>query len=144
MHKYKYVSSISCVSISCTNISCTTLYNNINTCLNSLSYGTVSLSFVNFCNASIISQCSLFNTSIISFVNLSIVNTQSNLTAITNLSSSNCSFAFCNVSTLTCKNGNIINLSSTNTSFQNISVSYLILDTSTQNTGLLCQFKKKY
>ena len=33
------------------------------------------------------------------------------------------------------------NLSSTNTSFQKKSTSYLILDTSTQNSGLLCQSK---
>ena len=58
------------------------------------------------------------------FINASIVNTQSNLTAITNLSSLNCSFAFCNISTFTCKNGNIINLSSTNCSFQIQNVSY--------------------
>ena len=42
---------------------------------------------------------------------------------------------------LTTKNGNIINVCSTNSSFQNISVSYLILDNSTENSGLICQSK---
>ena len=58
---------------------------------------------------------------------MSIVNSQSNLTAVTNISSLNSSFAFCNISTLTCKNGNIINLRSTNCSFQNENVSYGII-----------------
>ena len=73
------------------NISCTSLYNNINTCLTSLSsYAT--------------NQCISYNTSLVSFINLSIVNTQSNLTAITNLSATNTSFSIANISTLTCYN----------------------------------------
>ena len=52
----------------------------------------------------------------------------------------NSSFACVNISALTYKNENIINLSSTNTSFQK-STSYLILDMSTVNSGILCQSK---
>ena len=52
------VSSISCLSLSCTNISCTNLYNNI--------------------NSSIIAQCPNYNSFLVSFINTSIVNAQSN------------------------------------------------------------------
>ena len=43
--------------------------------------------------------------------------------------------------TSTTKYGNTITVCSTNTSFQNISTPYLIVDTSTVNSGLLCQSK---
>ena len=62
-------------------------------------------------------QCNLYNTSLVTYIGNYNTNT-------TNISCVNSSFAFCNISTLTCKNGNIINISSTNCSFQIQNVSY--------------------
>ena len=69
-------------NLACTNLACANLYLVINT--------------------SIVNQCTNYNTSSITFINASIVNSQSNLTTITNLSSLNSSFVFTNKSTLIC------------------------------------------